>query len=95
MSTITVKHYLNRRLKSKIIDKKEKFPLYIQIINNKQVAQLKSNALIDLGIETAYFSEIEFKNINEIYLGFITTEKNIIIDIIETLNNQSKEIGAS
>jgi len=92
MSTITVKHYLNKRLKAKIIDKKEKFPLYVQIHFNAQKAQLKSNAFLDAGIETIYYSEIEFRNLNDFDLVFLNIEKKNIYDLIETLDNQNKEI---
>jgi len=94
MSKITVKHFLNKRLKAKIIDNKEKYPLYVQIIFKGNKAQIKSRAFLEIGIETKYLSEIEFNNI-ENDIEFLEIEKKEIIQTIELLHKNNVEIDFS
>jgi len=53
---ITVKHYINKRAKAKLLVKEKFFPLYIQIIVNGKKAQIKSKINEHLKI---YRSDIE------------------------------------
>jgi hypothetical protein len=53
---ITVKHYLNKRAKAKLLVKERFYPLYIQIIVNGKKAQIKSKINEHLKI---YRSDIE------------------------------------
>ena len=53
---ITVKHYLNKRAKAKLLIKEKFYPLYIQIIVNGKKAQIKSKINEHLKI---YRSDIE------------------------------------
>ena len=53
---ITVKHYLNKRAKPRLLRKEKYYPLYIQIIVSGKKAQIKSRINEHLKI---YKSDIE------------------------------------
>ncbi len=53
---ITVKHYLNKRAKPKVLRREEYYPLYIQLIVDAKKAQIKSRINSYLGL---YHGELE------------------------------------
>ena len=79
---ITVKHYLNRRAKPRLLKKEEYYPLYIQLIVDAKKAQIKSRMSQYL---TLYHSEIEQltrkdAQLDRLILSGYFTEK--LLDII-------------
>jgi len=90
-SKITVKHFLNKRLKPKLIDNKEKYPLYVQIIFQTKTTQIKSQAFKDIGIETSFLTDLEL-NANDY---FLIKERENIESIILKFEQKSKEINFS
>lgn len=70
MSKITVKHYLNKKVKSKFIDNENNYPIYVMVLFNRKKTEFKSN------IGFAYDLELE------IIKKLIAKERKLIIDLI-------------
>lgn len=79
---ITVTHYLNKKLKSEIIDEIEKFPLYIRVSANRSNKRMRSILLF------GYYSEIDLLEKQNKYL--IDRETKFIRFIIE---NESQNVN--
>ncbi len=65
MGKITTKFYLNRRLKPQVQNNVEKYPLYIEVIANRQRTQFKARSSFDFNHNdllwiSDYYSEDEF-----------------------------------
>jgi len=92
-SKITVKHFLNKRLKPQlpIIDGKTRYPLYVQATFQKKIAQFKSLYFTQFGFETRYMNENEFKN--ETY--YLEIEQKRVEKIITILNQNNVDFDFS
>jgi hypothetical protein len=55
---ITVKHYLNKRAKAKILGEEKYYPLYLQLIVSGQKAQLKSKVFEYFNSYRGYFEKL-------------------------------------
>jgi len=75
MAKITVKHYLNTRLKPLLIGEVVKYPVYVRVTFGRENHKIKS-----LWIPN-HISEYEFENDRRV-LNLIDYEKNMITDII-------------
>lgn len=94
MGKITVKHYLNTKIKpiSYFDDGKDYFPIYTQITYNRKTTQLRS--FTDAITTKAGFDEIENGNADFKEIGFIHPY-NDGLNIIEALKKEERDIGLS
>ncbi len=92
--TITVKHFLNKRLKAGL-NLSASYPIYVQIIYNRKTAQIKSrfnfNSIIALKEK---YTEAEFINPSESLSEALNKEKHLITEIIELgLKGTTKDVS--
>lgn len=76
MKKITINHYLNKSVKPRIKDKKEYYPLYIQVIANRTNYRFKSKFPFNDG----YLRDIDL--LQEFVINSIEGEKNELQKII-------------
>lgn len=88
MSKITVKHYLNKDLKPQIINGISEFPVYVQVIYNRNNYKFKS--------ENDWFEYLSDEKLStELIKQLLNAEINRIIHTIELLEkNNLKEISS-
>lgn len=79
MSKLTIKHFLNEKLKPITIGDKNEYPVYVQITHKRHVQQIKSLLL-------GYMTEERFETAETLYI--IRRE----IQIIESLYNYAESI---
>ena len=88
---ITVKHYLNKRAKAKVIGDEKFFPLYLQLIVSGQKAQLKSKIYEHFNSYRGYFEKLfpDTPIANLVNQGYFSDQlfKKINHDKIFPLNN--------
>ena len=91
MSEITIKHYLNKKLKPYFNGFENQYPVYVRIINGREVIRIKSviankgNKLFD------YLTDDDLKNPDNIKLFEI--EAKIIKYIFENLEKYINDVG--
>ncbi len=71
MGKITVKHYLNKKIKPQIRDDKTYYSVYIRIIYNKMIYQIKSKFAQFLEIHKGFYNDVYFVENN----SFLTEEE--------------------
>lgn len=79
MSKLTIKHFLNEKLKPLIIGDKNEYPVYVQITHKRHVQQIKSLLL-------GYMTEERFEGTETMYIIRRETQ------IIESLYNYGESI---
>lgn len=79
MSKLTIKHFLNEKLKPIIIGDKKEYPVYVQITHKRHVQQIKSLLL-------GYMNEEKFDTDETLYIIRRETQ------IIESLYNYAESI---
>lgn len=82
---ISVTHYLNTRLKSKLIDGKVCFPLYIMVYHNGQTTTVKSRL-------DKYVAEDDFENFEQQFKDEIVKEGKTIKDKLRRTDDTKEPI---
>lgn len=97
MSKITVKHYLNNKLKPEIEDKKEKYPVYVRVTHERKNLRFRSvicpNYYTEkevLSSSTIKLLDYETEIINFIITKNLKNENESLVDVLELLNSQIK-----
>lgn len=85
MGKITVKHYLNKQIKPKIENKREAYPLYVQVIANQTNYRFKS----DFSLANGYMTELDLTN--EIVVRYMESERKNIEHIVSYLMENGME----
>ncbi|MBD0402924.1 hypothetical protein [Flammeovirga sp. EKP202] len=86
MGKITVKHYLNKKLKSRLLNNVEHYPLYIQVVYNRKSLRFKSSIAYNDG----------FLNDNDLNMeplkSFIKIERDNIEKVVKVLSDNDVDI---
>jgi len=87
---ITVKHYLNKRAKARVLGDEKYYPLYLQLIVSGQKAQLKSKAYEYFNSYRGYIDKLSSDNekVNLINQGYFSDQllRKISLEKIFPLN---------